>query len=77
MFVALPLWAATHYVASSGSATWANSTASGTPCSLATAFANAGSAGPDLVLLADGTYSVANATLSVTYDRRHRALRRA
>jgi hypothetical protein len=46
---------ATHYVSSSGSASWANSTNSATPCSLATANSNA--AAGDIVNLRAGTYT--------------------
>jgi hypothetical protein len=48
-------WAATHYVASSGTATWANSTNIDTPCSLATANTNA--VAGDMVYIRAGTYS--------------------
>ena len=51
----LPVYTATHYADSSGSASWANAVNSGTPCSLATALANA-SAG-DVVELAPGIYT--------------------
>lgn len=46
----------TRYVSSSGTDTYANSTSSSTPMSLTTAFANA-SAGDDIYIKADGTYS--------------------
>lgn len=51
-------WAfgATHYASPTGSASWANSTNISTPCSAATAFANA--VAGDTVLFRDGTYNV-------------------
>lgn len=45
----------TNYVSPTGTATWANSENSGTPCSLATANTNADD--DDVVVLAGGTYS--------------------
>jgi hypothetical protein len=51
-------YAADHYVAASGSASWTNSMNISTPCSLVTAFANA-SAG-DTVYLRGGTYTISS-----------------
>ena len=48
-------FAATHYVSPTGSATWANSANINTPCSIATANANA--AAGDLIYLRGGNYS--------------------
>jgi len=48
---------ATHYVSSTGSATWGESTNISTPCSLATANANADAG--DLVYFRGGTYHIA------------------
>ena len=57
LLVLLPVvgWTATHYVSSSGTATWAESTSINNPCSIATANSNA-QAG-DTVYFLDGTYS--------------------
>lgn len=49
------IYAATHYVSPTGSATWANSTDIAQPCSLATANTNADD--DDIVIMADGTYT--------------------
>lgn len=48
--------ATTHYVSSTGSASWASSTNINTPCSLATANSNA--AAGDIVYLRGGTYNI-------------------
>jgi hypothetical protein len=49
------VYGATHYVASDGTDTWANSTNISTPCSISTAMANAEA--DDIVYLRGGTYS--------------------
>lgn len=58
-------WAATHYASPSGSASWANSTNTETPCSVATAFSNA--AAGDIVYFRGGTYSVPAKDTGSTY----------
>jgi hypothetical protein len=64
LLMCLPAWAAytEHYVTATGSDTWANSATITTPCSLATAFANATAA--DRVNIKAGSYSQGAVTLT-------------
>ena len=57
LLCACPAWATNRYISTAGTATWANSINTGTPCSLATA--NTYADDDDVVILADGDYTTA------------------